>query len=214
MSMPFHFHTQAHLIEVLKTEAKNPVELLEGIKKIPEPSIYYHTHRFLQQHHYLSPEPPNDFAYWAANILNLRELGELLFSVDIIGFGNMGELRAELIRILAKYISNGGRIVDCPKGTNFHFMTCKTFILPTPYIAHNLKDFVEILNKISINSIYFHVFEARMRLQREENDFVAWVKRIGEVRLAGELLRLDPYTITLEGLRQQIIKMVGKYARH
>ncbi|MGH7908266.1 MAG: DUF5752 family protein, partial [Thermodesulfobacteriota bacterium] len=42
---------------------------------------------------------------------------------------------------------------------------------PTPYFAHDLKEFIEILNKVTISSLYFHMFEARMRLQKDENDF-------------------------------------------
>jgi len=93
MNTPFHFHTQFHLVTLLGLKAKNSIELLDGIKKVPPSSIYYHTHRFLQQHHYLSPEPPNDFAYWLTNILNLKRLGEAFASVDTVSFANMEELR-------------------------------------------------------------------------------------------------------------------------
>jgi len=92
-------------------------------------------------------------------------------------------------------------------------MGCKTFVLPTPYFAHNLKEFIEILNKISINSLYFHMFEARMRLKRDENDFANWFRNMGEKKLAKDLLRLDPYNVTLEGLREDIINLVRKYAK-
>ncbi|MCL5075130.1 MAG: DUF5752 family protein [Chloroflexi bacterium] len=214
MSPPFRFRTQFHLVKLLGLKARNPVELLEGLKNVPTSSIYYHTHRFLQQHHYLSPEPPNDFAYWLTNILNLRELGELFASVDTVSFKSMEELRTEFIKILTDYISKGKHIAECPEGQDFCFMSCTTFVLPTPYVAHNLREFVEILSKISINSLYFHIFEARMRAQREENDFVAWFKAIGEEELARKLSGLDPYTITLEGLRQKIIQVASEYVRH
>ena len=214
MNSPFYFYTRLHLVKLLGLKAKNPVELLEGIKKVPTSSIYYHTHRFLQQHHYLSPEPPNDFAYWLTNILNLKELGESFVSVDTVSFKDLENLRKEFIKILTDYISRGVDIVKCPEGQEFHFMSCITVILPTPYMAHNLKEFIELLQKISINSLYFHIFEARMRLQRDENDFTAWFKGIGETKLAKELSRLDPYTITLEGLRRKIINLARKYAKY
>ena len=84
MPEPFYFCSELHLVKLLGLKAKNPVELLNHITQVPKASIYYHTHRFLQQHHYLSPEPPNDFAYWTTNILALEALGERLASVDII----------------------------------------------------------------------------------------------------------------------------------
>ncbi|UCG92956.1 MAG: hypothetical protein JSV97_04420 [candidate division WOR-3 bacterium] len=214
MIYPFYFKTQFHLIQLLGVKARNPAELLEGIKTVPLSSIYYHTHRFLQQHHYLSPEPPNDFAYWLINILNLRELGELFAGVDTIRFRSMKALRAEFIRILEAYLSKGGNTVECAECYEFHFMSCKTFVLPTPYIAHDVKEFVKMLKKISINSLYFHIFEARMRLEREENDFSAWLKGIGKVKIADEISKLDPYTITLEGLRKKIIEVINRNAKY
>src|SRR5665647_2762257 len=86
LCMGFNFHTQYHLVELLGSKARNPVELLEGIKTVPESCIYFHTHRFLQQHHYLSPEPPNDFAYWISGSLGLNDIGERLASIDTVRY--------------------------------------------------------------------------------------------------------------------------------
>lgn len=214
MNTSFHFYTQFHLVKLLGIKAKNPIEVLERLKKVPTSSVYYHTHRFLQQHHYLSPEPPNDFAYWTTEVLGLEELGESLASVDTVSFKTLEELRAEYVKILTAYVSKGKHIIDCEDGEEFHFMGCKTFVLPTPYYANNLKEFIEILNKISVNSLYFHMFEARMRLKRDENDFANWFRNMGEKKLAKDLLRLDPYNVTLEGLREDIIKLVSQYAKY
>ncbi|PIP40628.1 hypothetical protein COX18_06135 [Candidatus Desantisbacteria bacterium CG23_combo_of_CG06-09_8_20_14_all_40_23] len=211
---PFYFWTRVHLIKLLGLKAKNQTELLEGIKNVPLSSIYYHTHRFLQQHHYLSPEPPNDFAYWLTDILNLEKLGEAIASVNVIDFKKLKDLRSAFIKILTDYLAQEKRMIDCPEGEEFHFMSCMTAILPTPYVASNLTEFVEILGKISINSLYFHIFEAPMRLEKGENDFSAWLGGIGEKELAQKISNLDPYTITLEGLRQKIIRMVKQYGKY
>jgi hypothetical protein len=206
MPEPFHFYSELHLVKLLGLKAKNPAELLEHVKHVPTSSIYYHTHRFLQQHHYLTPEPPNDFAYWATNILSLDALGELLASIDIIHFTDMEALRKAFVKILAEYIEKGKFVVDCEPGAEFHFMSCVTVIMPTNYVAHTLEEFVDALSTVSISSLYFHVFEARLRLGGSENDFSRWFKGIGMEQLAQEVSRLDPYTITLEGLRERIIK--------
>jgi len=211
---PFYFWTRVHLIKLLGLKAKNQTELLEGIKNVQLSSIYYHTHRFLQQHHYLSPEPPNDFAYWLTDILNLEKLGEAIASVNVIDFKKLKDLRSAFIKILTDYLAQEKRMIDCPEGEEFHFMSCMTAILPTPYVASNLTEFVEILGKISINSLYFHIFEAPMRLEKGENDFSAWLGGIGEKELAQKISNLDPYTITLEGLRQKIIRMVKQYGKY
>jgi hypothetical protein len=197
MAEGFHFYTQHNLVYLLGLKARNPVELLDNIKKVPAASIYYHTHRFIQQHQYLSPEPPNDFALWLKDTLHLECLGEAFLDVDTVSFIELEDLRKELIRILENYISCGEYQTDSPRGQEFDFMSCKIFILPTPYTARDLSEFVEILRRISIHSLYFHMFEAPMRLMRHENDFSAWFKSLGEEKLAEKTSHLDPYSITL-----------------
>jgi hypothetical protein len=215
MEKAFRFHTRLNLVELLGKQAKNVIELLEGLRQVPGSSIYYHTHRFLQQHHYLSPEPPNDFAFWVTNSLGLDTLGEKLASVDTVKFRSIRGLREKYIEILeSSNQEQNSRNIDCQEGEEFHFMSCRTFILPTPYEARNLKEFCEILQKVSINSIYFHIFEARLRLEKGDNDFSNWFEEIGQKKLAGEISRLDPYTITLEGLRRNIIQRVSQYVKN
>lgn len=211
MAEGFRFYTQYNQVELLGLKAKNPVELLENIKKVPAGSIYYHTHRFIQQHQYLSPEPPSDFAVWLKDILHLERLGEAFLEVDTVSFLDLEDLRGELARILDGYISRGEYLTDCPIGQEFDFMSCKIFVLPTPYIAKDLAEFAEVLSRISIHSLYFHMFEAPMRLKLPENDFSAWFKSIGQEALAKEISRLDPYNSTLVGLRLKIKYMVKKY---
>jgi hypothetical protein len=213
MNNPFHFNTEADLIYLLGIKAKDPADLREGIAQAPANSIYYHTHRFLQQHHYLSPEPPNDFAYWLTSLLNLRELGEAIASVDIVRWKDIEDLRGEFLRILDEYLSQGKYTVSAPPGSEFHFVNTKRFVLPTSCIAHTLEEFIDAIRKVSVGSLYFHVFEARMRLKEDENDFTQWFRGIGQEQLAQELRRMDPYTMTLEGLRERIIREVSNYAR-
>jgi hypothetical protein len=214
MEKAFYFHTRLNLVELLGRQAKNIIELLEGLRQVPGSSIYYHTHRFLQQHHYLSPEPPNDFAFWVTNSLGLDTPGERLASVDTVRFRSIRGLRERFIEILESIIHDqNSRNTDCQEGEEFYFMSCRTFVLPTPYQARDLKEFRDILQKVSINSIYFHIFEARLRLERGDNDFSNWFEEIGQKKLAAEISHLDPYTITLEGLRKKIIQRVSQYVR-
>jgi hypothetical protein len=215
MEQTFYFHTRLNLVELLGKKARNLEELLEGLREVPDSSIYYHTHRFLQQHHYLSPEPPNDFAFWVTNSLGLDRVGEMLASVDTVRFRSIKGLREKFLEILEPIVlAHNYRSVECQEGEEFHFMSCRTFVLPTPYQARNLKEFRDVLRKVSINSIYFHIFEARLRLERGDNDFSYWFEGIGQKELAEEISRLDPYTITLEGLRNKIIQQVSRHVKN
>jgi hypothetical protein len=87
-------------------------------------------------------------------------------------------------------------------------------ILPTSYTACDLREFVEALRKISPSSLYFHIFESRLRLGVESNDFAIWLDRdIEEKGLSQEVARIDPYTYTLEGLRSLLIQIIEKHIR-
>lgn len=214
MNKPFQFYSRLNLVELLGIKAKNIKELLDGIKRVPGTSIYYHTHRFLQQHHYLSPEPPNDFAFWIRNSLGLDALGEKMASIDTVKFRKIRDLREKFIEILEDYISSENfKYVESPEGEEFHFMSCRTFISKTPFVAETPEEFIKIVEKVSINSIYYHIFESRLRLEKGENDFSVWFESISLKEVASELSRFDPYTITLEGLRRKIIETVKMYLK-
>ncbi len=101
---PFRFYTRLHLSELTGMRASTAGELLELVKTVPGASIYHHTHRFLEQHQYLSPEPPNDFAYWTSNVLGEPELGERLASIDIIQFSTIRSLRDKIAEVIESYL--------------------------------------------------------------------------------------------------------------
>lgn len=207
---PFRFYTRLHLSELTGLKASTLTQLLKLLKKVDGSCIYHHTHRFLQQHQYLSPEPPNDFAYWVTEILGEDDLGERLASIDTVGFPTIRSLREKIISVIEDYLANNhqAKLRFAYEGEEFHFIKSISFVLPTNYIAYNLAEFVEILKKITIDSIYFHIFEARLRLEKETNDFSFWIEdSIGDKELADKISKLDPYTYTLEDLRKTIVKI-------
>ncbi len=210
---PFRFYARLNLSELTGLRASNLDGLLKCLKTVPESSIYHHTHRFLQQHQYLSPEPPNDFAYWVSNVLGEKELGERLASIDTIRFNNINDLRNEFITVVENYLneSPAAKSKFAGKDDALYFIKSISFIFPTHYIAYNLNDFLDILKKITIDTIYFHIFESRLRLARGTNDFSNWIKdSIGDNKLASDIARLDPYSYTLEELRGRIIKLTER----
>ena len=204
----FRFYTRLHLKTLTGLKASNIIELLDLIKKVPGSSIYYHTHHFLQQHQYLSPEPPNDFSHWITNALNEEVLGEKLASIDTIQYLSIRSLRNEIARIILDYIKKNPSVElrFASPDKVFHFIKSISFILPTPYVAKGLRDFVEILKKVTLDSVYFHMFEARLRLEKETNDFSFWLgTSLLEEELARKIQSLDPYTYTMEDLRKKVI---------
>jgi len=208
---PFRFYTRLHLAELTGLRASTLSQLVGIIKEVSGSCIYHHTHRFLQQHQYLSPEPPNDFAYWVTEILGLDELGERLASIDTVQFSTIHDLREAIVIAMEDYLKNNAlaKLKFAREGEEFHFMKSVSFVIPTNYVTSDLKEFKDILSNITIDSIYFHIFEARLRLERKTNDFSNWIENsIGDRELADDISKLDPYTHTLEELRKVIIKII------
>ena len=206
---PFYFCTHLELRESTGLKARNARELVNIIKEVPGSVIYYHTHVFLQQHQFLSPEPPNAFAYWVIRALGEDILGERLGSIDIYQFSTIRGLREKLIEVIEGYLFDVKEIRNAPAGKEFDFTKSRSFVLPTPYVAKDLCEMLEILKKVSMFSIDFHVFNARLRLERGTNDFSNWIDTsLGYPELAAKLDKFDPYTFTMEGLRQNIIDII------
>lgn len=210
---PFKFYTRMHLSELTGLRASTLEQLLGIIKRIPGSCIYHHTHRFLQQHQYLSPEPPNDFAYWVTDVLGEDELGESLASIDTVQFSTIRELRENIAITIEDYLKNNplAKLKFAREGEEFYFIKSVSFVIPTNYIAYDLRGFAEILTKITIDSIYFHIFEARLRIEKRTNDFSNWIETsIGDKKLADTVSGLDPYTRTLEDLRNSIVRLIKR----
>ena len=212
---PFRFCTRLHLSELTGLRAGTLTQLLALIKEVPDSCIYNHTHRFLQQHQYLSPEPPNDFAYWVTDILGEDELGERLVSIDTMQYSTIRDLREKIASTIESYLKDNplAKLKFARAGEEFHFIKSVSFVLPTNYSAYDLKEFVQILKKITMDSIYFHIFEARLRLKKPTNDFSIWIENsLGDKKLAKKISSFDPYTSTLEDLRKKIIQIIEKRA--
>lgn len=207
---PFEFKSRLVLTELLGLRAATLPELTDGIRTVPLSSIYHHTHRFLQQHHFLSPEPPNDFAYWVTNMLNEEVAGEMLASLDIMQFVRLSDLRNRFLQLLEDYLKTAKHKVSgrCPEGEEFHFMSSRIFVVSTGEVAKSVAEFKEILRTVGIHAIYFHMFEAKLRLEKGDNDFSLWLRAAGKEKEAEQISRLDPYTFTLEGLRERLLKIV------
>jgi small-conductance mechanosensitive channel len=208
---PFRFYTHLHLKELTGLKASNLTELVKLLKEVPDSVIFYHTHSFLEEHHYLIPEPANDFALWVSEELGDEVLGEKLASIDTFDFPTIGALRARIEGVIRDYLSKKPDERTAHEGQEFHFVKSISFILPTPYVAHDLREFVEVLRQISLNSLSYHIFEAKLRLRKGVNDFSIWIEDCLEDKdLADKLAYLDPYNYTLEGLRSTIIQVIEK----
>lgn len=211
---PFEFKAAAHLLFIERERAGNIEELLQALRSCPEESIFQHTFRTLEEHHFLKEGFSNDFAHWAYLELGEVGLGERLASLDVREFTSVGSLRSRLVQIVEEYSSANPKSRERTATTPFYFCSSKTIVVAALRTAANLAEFIDGLRQVSLHSVHYHFIEARLRRKLESNDFSIWLKRdLGLEREAGLLNQIDIYTSTLEGVRRKIIQILQPAVR-
>jgi hypothetical protein len=97
------------------------------------------------------------------------------------------------------------------EGEEFFFLKSVHVVMPTRYTASTLLEFAQALECVSVHSLYFHIFDARLRLGRPTNDFAIWLaEQLGLRELASSVSQLDPYAHTLDALRSLLLSLVRR----
>jgi hypothetical protein len=215
MNTPFVFYTERRLVVLTGLRARNLMELLSHLREVPGSSIFYHTHHLYLSHHFEKPSFNNDFALWVSEALQEELLAEKLAAIDLLSFTTIRALRNAIIGKIESYLdSNGHRSRECPPGDEFHFCRSKSFMMPTGIVAEDPVDFFTKLPHVTNVSLFFHFFESRLRLERPTNDFSNWLAGHGAHELAQAIDKLDPYSVTLDELLDQIIDLGREYSNH
>ncbi|MGC2172866.1 MAG: DUF5752 family protein [Candidatus Sulfotelmatobacter sp.] len=208
---PFYFNTSAHLLRITKYKGSTLAELLDALRECHEDSIFQHTFRTLQEHHFLRAGFSNDFAQWVLAACNEPGLAEALASVDVREFTSVAELRTRFIEILEKYLHDSPEAATRAADEIFYFCASDIVVMPTSFQAHTLHEFAEGIRRVSVHSIHHHFIEARLRIKLMSNDFSQWLyEDAGLTETARSLNRIDIYTATLEDVRQQIVRIVER----
>jgi hypothetical protein len=208
---PFYFNTSAHLLRITPLKANTLAEFLEALRQCPENSIFQHTFRTLEEHHFIREGFSNDFAHWALSACNEPGLAEELASVDVREFTSVAELRARFVEIVEKFLKRSPAAGERSARETFYFCASDIVIIPTSFVAHTLHEFAEGLRGVTVHSLHHHFIEARLRLKLMSNDFSQWLHEdLGLIEPARRLNRIDIYTATMEDVRQQIVRIVER----
>jgi len=211
---PFAFYTERRLVALTGRKARNLEELLSNLQQVSGSSIFYHTHYLYLIHHFEKPRFYNEFANWVWHALQQERLAERLAAIDLLAITSIRELRESIVATVEKHLESSERARhDCPPGDEFHFCEAKSFIMPTGLVAHNVPEFFDEIGRVSNSCLHFHFFEARLRLERPTNDFSQWLRDLGETRLAKAIDKLNPYVMTLDELKEKIIRLGRRHHR-
>jgi len=208
---PFYFNTSAHLLRITRERVETLNELIRALRSCPEDSIFQHTFRTLQEHHFIREGFSNDFAHWALEACNEPGLAERLASVDVREFTSVSDLRDRIVSIVGEYLQRNPRIGDRHAQDTFYFCASDIVVVPTTFVANTLPEFAEGVRQVSVHSIHHHFIEARLRLKLMSNDFSQWLlDDMGLTDAARALNRIDIYTGTLADVQHKIVKIVER----
>jgi len=208
---PFYFNTSEHLLRIGRQKASSLSELLQAIETCPDDSIFQHTFRTLQEHHFIRQGFSNDFAHWSLSACHEPALAEQLASVDVREFTAIEGLRRRMVEIMDEFLQghpkSGAHVAHEP----FYFCAADIVVLPTAFVADTIAGFLDGINQVSVHSIHHHFIEARLRIHRMSNDFSQWLEEeVGLQQAADDVERIDFYTNTMEGVRRQIARIVSQ----
>ena len=208
---PFYFNTSAHLLRITRFRSNTLSELLDCLGECPEDSIFQHTFRTLQEHHFIREGFSNDFAHWALAACNEPGLAEGLAGVDVREFTSISELRERFVDIVSRFLQREPDVGSRPAEDTFYFCASDIVVIPTSMVAHTMHEFAEGLRQVSPHSIHHHFIEARLRLKLMSNDFSQWLHEdVGLTDIARALNRIDIYTGTLDDVRRQMVRVVER----
>jgi len=206
---PFYFYTSSNLVELTGEKADNLEELVALLKRCTGSAIFYHVFQSFRDRHFAIDKYHSDFAQWISNSLDEEALAERLGSLDVRDFTTIRGLREAMLQIVEDYLHKYPQNRDRQGRTPFFFCQSVSVVMPTKYTAWSLDDFYQIIGKIGIRSIHYHLIEARLRLGIHTNDFSNWFRNsLGMERPAQRIEGIDIYLHSLEEIRKKILQYV------
>lgn len=208
---PFYFYTSSNLFELTGEKADTLEELVALLRRCTGSAIFYHVFQSYRERHFAVEKYHSDFAQWISTSLDEGALAERLGVLDMRDFTSIRTLREAIIEIIENYLQKhperGGR----PSKTPFFFCQSVSVVMPTKHIAWGLEDFFRIIKNIGIQSIHYHLIEARLRLGLHTNDFSHWFRdSLKKENLAKQIEDIDIHLHPLEEIRQMILRCVWK----
>jgi hypothetical protein len=99
-------------------------------------------------------------------------------------------------------------------GKEFYFNETVTLIFPEGIRARNLAEFLTAIKHVDADSIYYHFYEARIRLGSGVDDFSRWIEDVfGKTELAEKIRGIDPFMHNIEGIREHLVEAIEEEVR-
>jgi hypothetical protein len=205
----FEFLRASYLVQVLPFRARSLGQLLTAATLAPETSLFYHLHHAFFRSPERLPEYPNDFASWAHASLGDAVVAERLANLNLTRTASLSGIRREISVILAEHLQDSGDGRHVGKENEFIFCRPCGLVFSTGQRAETPGEFLEVLQKVEIDAIFYHLFTPRLLRGASRNDFSTWFERRGFESLSQRLAEFDPYLNSLEDNRRYLMELVS-----
>jgi hypothetical protein len=208
--VPFEFSGCVELRQMLGLSAEDEQELVDCLEQVSLDSVYYHTHGSLLRHRFRAGIYANDFATWAAIEVRDRVLGERLAVLNPLDFETLEDLKDGTLSVLDDHLKSLSSVPRVINGQPFYFIESRILHVPIGMDAYTLEQFRDGLGEAHESAIYYHAVEARVRLERRQNDFCTWLRDgLDLPGLVARIQTIDPFIVGLERMRAQILMYCG-----
>jgi hypothetical protein len=209
---PFLFRECFLMPMPIGIKAVNLRELLHALREVSDAVLYYHLLQSRLAVAAPAVEFPNDFALWAAVSLQDSALAEKLSSFDPLMYDNLGQVRQAIVDILEEYLWDLPFVPWARSGFEFYFCEASTVVIRSEIVAHNLREFCQALNKVGLDSMYYHFFEARWRLAKPIDDFSFWIETNFDLpELVAAIRGIDLYFYNLREIRTTLLDLIRQH---
>jgi hypothetical protein len=207
MPKTFEFKQCVTILKSTGKKAKNLRELKEALAAVSGGSIAHHTYQYFLKGHIL--EYTNDFAHWAGESIEERALAERLSNIDPYDYASIQDLRRDLVAAIDDYLTAFPEPRDAIAGDEFHFNETVMLVFPAGVRARNLAEFLMAMKYAEASTLYYHFYDARVRLGGKVDDFSQWLEEgMKKPEVAGRVRSIDPFMHTLETIRERIADIV------
>jgi hypothetical protein len=205
----FQFSSSTSLERLTGHKASTLEELLKLIKACPESSIFYHTFSAFRKLREIHVPYANGFAMWISRDLNEEALAEKLATIDLTEYNTISTLRTRIVETIEAYKRESPEAFQKKAHKPFYLLDVTRIVYLTDKFAYDLKSFRQLLDTISVDSLYFHFIESRLYTHLESDDFSTWLEHSLNLKsLAAEVRSIDITVYTLDELRQKITQVI------
>jgi hypothetical protein len=207
---PFQFFTVAHVTRIGDQKANTVRELVMGVERCSDESIYHHMVEALGSEEDLAGRASNDFAKWAHGPANCEGLAELLGALDERSYASIEEMRNDLQTTVRNYIAAYPECADELASSPFCFCEGLELNVPLNLTASTLKELGTSIESMTNESFYLHFVASEARLGQQSNDFSIWLsENLGLNELARKIDEIDLTESTLEEAKQKVLQLIS-----